>query len=186
MSHTISESRLEFCFSDAWRVIKFDECPEYQRLAQESGKQNLPGTKGVDFVGIWNEMLYFIEVKDFRTYRIENRPKLEAGTLAVELGQKVHSSIACLIGFYRTSPTPELWSPFAHLLCTSTRRIKVVLWLEHELPVHPVMQRKALNSLHIKNFKPRLQWITPYVFISNQETNVLTGVEVHNLPHPQL
>ncbi len=183
MPQIYPEGYLEFHFADDWNVIKFDEHPEYQKLAQTNGSQQLPGIKGVDFVGILHNTLYFIEVKDFRGHRIENRPRLEGGTLAVELGQKVHSSIACLVGFHRTSSTPEIWKPFVRLLSDPTKLVKVVLWLENELPSHPKGQRKARFSTYLSNFKPRLRWITSCVIISNQETNSLDEVQVHNLPH---
>jgi hypothetical protein len=58
----IKEGYLVFEFGDKWRVLKFDEHPDYENI---SGIVN--GTKGVDFIGIFNEKtLYFIEVKDFR------------------------------------------------------------------------------------------------------------------------
>jgi len=124
-------------------------------------------------------------VKDFRNYRIENRPRLEEGTLSIELGQKVHSSIACLVGFYRTATTtPNPWAPFVHLLSNRSKPVKVVLWLEHDLPSDPIGRRKALHSVGVNKYKPRLRWFTPYVFISSLDANILDNVQVRNLPRP--
>jgi hypothetical protein len=107
MTQTFREEYLEFNFSEDWYVMKFDDQPEYVCLAKNGGQRQLPGIKGVDFAGILNETLYLIEAKDFRDHRIENRERLESGELAIELGKKVHSSVACIIGFWRTSPDSD-------------------------------------------------------------------------------
>ena len=132
-------------------------------MAQSGGKRQLPGIKGVDFAGILDGVLYLIEAKDFRGHRIENRKRLESGELAIELRQKVHSSVACMVGFHRTSPNPDHWEPFVEALGDKGKRVKVVLWLEHELPPHPAVRRKALSSIHVKMFNSTLKSIMLFI-----------------------
>ena len=55
------ESELKFIFDDSWtNIIKFDESKFFNEIKQISG------TKAVDFIGIRNKSLYFIEVKNER------------------------------------------------------------------------------------------------------------------------
>jgi hypothetical protein len=72
MPITINEKLLRFRFDDTWAVIKYDDHRDYlERI------QHLPETKGVDFVAVLDErFLYFIEAKDFRGHRIENRARV--------------------------------------------------------------------------------------------------------------
>jgi hypothetical protein len=140
------EEYLAFEFGDRWRVFKLDEHQDYR---ERIGK--LDETKAVDFLGILDDNeLYFIEVKDFRGHRIENKDRLLKGTLpechylegkcqlhkgklplSVELAQKVRDSVACIIGGYRNSSQPEHWAPYAKLLHDKKTKIRVILWLEY-------------------------------------------------------
>ncbi|MDM8562499.1 hypothetical protein QUF54_04015 [Candidatus Marithioploca araucensis] len=73
----IEEGYLAFEFGDRWRVFKLDEHRDYR---ERIGK--LGGSKAIDFLGILdNQALYFIEVKDFREHRIENKTRFLKGKL---------------------------------------------------------------------------------------------------------
>jgi hypothetical protein len=73
----IEEGYLAFEFGERWRVLKLDE---HQYYRKHIGK--IDETKAVDFVGIFDDKkLYFIEVKDFRGYRIENKDRFLRGKL---------------------------------------------------------------------------------------------------------
>jgi hypothetical protein len=74
MSVTHPESRLEFTFSDDWRVIKWDDHPAFKNGLCKAGD-----TKSVDFVGVFIDAPWLIEVKNFRQYRIENKERLSSG-----------------------------------------------------------------------------------------------------------
>ena len=102
------EQNLRFEFGKQWHVLKLDAHADYrERIAK------LDGTKSVDFLGTFHERtLYFIEVKDFRGHRIENKDSLQAGLLAEEVGQKVRDSLACVISAHRVSVQDELWKTF--------------------------------------------------------------------------
>lgn len=192
------ESRLVFEFGERWHIFKLDEHRDYQ---ERIGK--IDETKAVDFVGIWdNQELYFIEVKNFCGHRIENKNRFLKGQLTecqliegqcqlikgelplpIELAQKVRDSIACLIGAYRTSSIQEHWTAYAKWLCESHKSIKVVLWLEYDLPSHPILRRKAMVSVDIKKFKEKLKWLTSHVIVENRDQQRLLDLKVSNLPN---
>jgi len=170
---------------------------EHRDYRKHIGK--LDGTKAVDFVGLYdNEVLYFIEVKDFRGHRIENKERLLKGklpscqlvngecqfdkgclSLPIELAQKVRDSIACIIGSCRTSSEPEVWLPYANCLCH--QKIKVILWLEHDLPDYPLLRKKAMASISTKIFKQKLKWLTAKVLVCSSDKQGLPDVKVSNL-----
>ncbi|HAI70223.1 MAG TPA: hypothetical protein DCM38_12410 [Gammaproteobacteria bacterium] len=192
----IVEGYLVFEFGEKWRVFKLDEHRDYR---EHIGK--IDETKAVDFVGIFdNKILYFIEIKDFRGHRIENKERLLKGnlptcqlvngecqfdkgrlSLPIELAQKVRDSIACIIGSCRTSSEPEEWLPYAKWLCHQDREIKVILWLEHDLPDYPLLRKKVMASISTKIFKQKLRWLTAKVLVCSSDNQGLPDVKVRNL-----
>ncbi len=190
----IEEGNLVFEFGDKWQVFKLDEHRYYrERIAK------IDETKAVDFVGIFNnEILYFIEVKDFRGHRIENRDRLiktkvpscqlvngecqfDKGSLSlpIELAQKVRDSIACIIGNSHTSSDSKTWLPYAKLICS--QKIKVILWLEQDLPDNSFERKKVERSIRIKRFKQKLSWLTYKVLVCSSDKPCLPDVKVSNL-----
>lgn len=179
MTH-FEEGYLAFDFGPRWQVIKLDEHRDYRERIEK-----LTGTKSVDFLGIFDHReLYLIEVKDFRRDRIATKERLSSGDLATELAQKVRDSLACIISANHTSSRPEEWRPYARLLCHTKRRIKVVLWLEHDLPPHPHARKKMLLSVRPNVFRRRLTWLTNRVFVFSSDNPGLLDVTVSNLPRP--
>ncbi len=192
----IEEEYLAFEFGDRWRVFKLDEHRDYR---ERIGK--LDGTKAVDFIGILDDFqLYLIEVKDFRSHRIENKNRFLKGKLpecqliegkcqllkgelplSVEFAQKVRDSVACIIGAYHTSSEPEHWAPYAKLLYE--RKIRVILWLEYELPIHPSHRNKVKAFLSPKFFKQKIKWLTSHVYVESMDQHTLPDIKVSNLPH---
>lgn len=174
----IKEGYLAFEFGHRWRVFKLDDHRDYRKRI---GK--LEETKAVDFLGILDENeLYFIEVKDFREHRIENRDRILKGELAIEVAQKVRDTLACIIGAYRTSSSPDFWQLYARLLCDTNVRINVVLWLEHDLPSHPQQREKTRASVRGNVFKQKLNWLTGQVFVHGLDIQGLPDTQVRNLP----
>lgn len=57
-ANSFEESGLLFQFGPAWKVLRWDKSPYYKKV---SGR----GFKGVDFIGIHNDQLYLIEVKNY-------------------------------------------------------------------------------------------------------------------------
>ena len=99
MTRTIKEGFLRFHFDESWIVIKYDDHKDYR---ERIGR--LPDIKAVDFAAIHDVVfLFFIEVKDFRGYRIQNRHRILDGELAVEVAQKVRDSVAGIVNCSCTS-----------------------------------------------------------------------------------
>ena len=172
------EGFLVLDFDRKWHILKLDEHRDYRERMERVDE-----TKAVDFAGILSRRdLYLIEVKDFRQYRIETQDRLSSGELAIELAQKVRDSVACIIGAHFTSSTPEDWKPFAETLCNQTRQIRVVLWLEHDLPSHPQQRKKALDSIRANVFKQKLAWLTKRILVCGSKKDGLPGLQVSNLP----
>ncbi|OAD23054.1 hypothetical protein THIOM_001120 [Candidatus Thiomargarita nelsonii] len=139
-----------------------------------------------------------IEVKDFRGHRVENRDRLfkaklpscqlvngkcqlDKGSLwlPIELAQKVRDSIACIIGNSHTSSEPKTWQPYAKLICR--QKIKVILWLEQDLPDNPFERKKVELSIRIKRFKQKLSWLTYKVLVCSSDKQCLPDVKVSNI-----
>jgi len=175
-----TEGFLRFDFDEhCWCVLKLDDHDDYRDRIQK-----IKDTKAIDFLGIFNnKTLYFIEVKDFRQHRIENKERLLSSDLAIELAQKVRDSVACIIGAYQTSKNPEQWQPFVEKLSTKAEPI-VVLWLEQDLPSHPIQKKKVTDSIDTKYFKQKLFWLTKRVIVcSIKDDDIVPKLYVSNLPH---
>ena len=112
MPITIDEKRfLRFRFHDTWVAIKYDDHGDYNERIER-----LPETKAVDFVAVLDQRsLYFIEAKDFRGHRIENRDRVHDGELAIEVAQKVRDTIAGIVAAHHRGSTEE-WSSIHRVL----------------------------------------------------------------------
>lgn len=171
------EGNLAFDFGSSWQdsVIKFDEHSDYHKIAN-----SIEQTKGVDFLGIWRGELAFIEVKDFRGYRIQNKERLKTGELLSEVGQKVRDSIACIMGASRTSHEREIWQPYKTVLCHGNGRLRIILWLEQDQS----RPRDAIRyDILRKKLKSRLQWlgVTINVYALHQSTSNNLDFQVTSL-----
>jgi hypothetical protein len=174
------EGYQQFSFDDdRWVVFKYDDETAYRKRIGE-----LSGTKAVDFVGMHNGDLFLIEVKDFRNHRIENQARLTSGDLAIESGQKIRDTVAGIIGAYRTSD-PQKWSEFARSMTDSRKAIRVVVWLEYDLPEKYIQREKVRASVETAIYKQKLSWLTSRVLVTNQANNGVPDLVVRNLPHLQ-
>jgi hypothetical protein len=174
------EGYQRFTFDDQfWTVFKYDHEAAYQDRIQK-----LPETKAVDFVGMHHKNVYFIEAKDFRGYRIENKNRLLDEALPVEIGQKVRDTIAGIIGAYRTTSDPGRWEMLAKTLTARNSMVRVVVWLEYDMPAQNPARQKVRASVESNVFKKKLFWLTPRVFVTNQANHNLPNATVVNLPRP--
>ena len=119
----LEEGKLAFDFDDAsWQVMRWDAPnPGYV-----NGIRNLPKSKAVDLIGIHDQKLFLIEVKDYRYY---NRQKEDPPPL--EFAWKVRDTIAGLVGMYRHGDYEPL-GPFVALLANPNQRVIPILWLEDQ------------------------------------------------------
>ena len=176
------EGHQRFTFDDQrWAVVEYDDHPDYrQKIA------NLNSTKAVDFIGLYNGRdgdLYWIEVKDFRGYRIQNKPRLSDGELATEVGQKVRDSLAGVVGPYRTSGQWELWRPLVRAIGRRESTIRVLLWLEEDRIPGPNGRRRNAAQVQTQLLKQRLGWLTARAFVVSQRLGGCPeGLVVSDLP----
>jgi hypothetical protein len=178
MAQTYDEGRLRFTFSAPWRVLKWDEHPAY---TQGLGRHH--PTKAVDFVGEYLGVAWFIEVKDFRGYAIENRERFP-NQLADEVADKVRDSLGSMIwacgreAFAPHTDLPRLVQ--AILQRREGQKTPVVLWVEPGRPLPPE-QRAVLTDL----IKQRLKWAGVRVLVTDSrvfEPEQIPGLEVSSLP----
>lgn len=173
----IREDYLEFDFDESWKVFRFDEHPYYRKQMEKVDE-----TKAIDFLGIFDDQLFLIEVKDFRGHRIETRERLLTGELCIEIAQKVRDSLACIIGAHRNSNEIEHWRPYAEILCNPEKSIKVVVWLETDSPPSNLHQRQRFrNSVSTNTFKRKLKWLTSRVLVCSINSTGLPDLEVRSL-----
>jgi hypothetical protein len=175
------EGCLRFSFGNEWRVIKYDDSPVYREHISK-----LPETKAVDFIGLHAGDLFLIEVKDLRGFRIQNQARLTSGDLAIEVGQKVRDTLAGIIGAYRTASEPETWQDFANLLTNRAKKIKVIVWLEYDQPIHHRDRQKVEAGVEGNLIKKHLRWLTAQVIVCNQAGRPLEHLNVANLPRTNL
>lgn len=166
---TFDEGHQRFTFDDQrWTVEKYDSHADYRNKIAK-----LSGTKAVDFVGLLDGVrgdLYWIEVKDFRGYRIQNKERLSEGELAIEVAQKVRDSIAGIIGAYHTSGSWETWEPFVRSLQSRDNRVRVILWLEQDNMPGPPGVRKNQAQVLGQALAQKLRWLTARVFVLGSAT----------------
>ena len=176
------EGHQVFSFDDvSWIVLKYDDA---KGGYYKDRIKKLDGTKAVDYIGTHKGNLYLIEVKDFREHRIENQKRLTGDGLAIESGQKVRDTVAGIIGAYRTSD-PQKWDVFANVLHDKIAVIRVVVWLEYDLPTHDKQREKVRTGIATNVYKAKLSWLTSRVLVSNQIHNVVPDLKVSNLARPQ-
>lgn len=178
--NAFAEGSLQFHFDDRWTALKYDgPDPGDYRAKMDA----LEDTKAVDFVALYtpvdgNEQLYWIEVKDYRTQR---RPNQQG--LAAVVAQKTRDSIAGVVGFFRTSATPDLWRPFMRALSRKNTVVKVLFWLE-ERPLPGPPQRR-INRAHVQamEIKRRVRWLTTKVAVVGRGLGAIPdGLTVSDLP----
>lgn len=183
MSRVFTEGKLEFTFDDTWTVQKWDDEPAYR-----DGIGRVGSSRAVDFCGIRKGLLFIVEVKDFRGYRIENKGRLTSETsakgqiepLAEEIAIKVRDTIAGMVGARRCRLTEEHhWKPVLHALGDPTAGLHIVLWLEEDFPRSP-LQTSTLQE----NLRRKLAWLTTKVLVSSHKDlhSIPLGVQVRNLP----
>ncbi|MBK8257780.1 MAG: hypothetical protein IPK82_34565 [Polyangiaceae bacterium] len=189
---SLVEGALVFEFSEGWLIEKYDEHAIYRggverlkdRLVVEvDGRSHVlrAGTKAVDFIGLWRGEIHFIEVKDFRGHRIENKKRLRDGELAIEVAVKVRDTIAGLVGGFQRTGAPE-WRPFVEALARHGRP-HVCLWLEEDTLGRAPMELGHPGLSLEKELDKQLSWLAPRLLVQNRrQTARLSGISVRSLP----
>lgn len=183
------EGALRFDFDRTWQVVKYDNEPAYR-----DGIETLGQTKAVDFVGQHDapktahhdaaKRLFFIEVKDFRRHRIENKERVSSGELANEVAHKVRDTIAGMIGAQRRRPDESIWGELVRAL-EHGHEIRVILWLEEDQPRGGKdIRADGRRSTLLKSLKARLRWLDARALVESRATG-LPGVTVTGLARNQ-
>jgi hypothetical protein len=189
---TFAEGALVFEFGHGWIVEKYDDHPAYrQGIERLRGRAQIDvdgrahalelGTKAIDFVGLWESEVHFIEVKDFRGHRIENKQRIRNGDLAVEVALKVRDTIAGIVGACQ-KPGGEPWQPFVEAFAKRGRP-RVCLWLEEDTLGRREMKRGHPGIALQQELEDRLSWLAPRVLVrSRAHDSGVAGIAVHSLP----
>ncbi|WP_437278244.1 hypothetical protein WME90_44665 [Sorangium sp. So ce375] len=175
MSFVHDEGKLRFAFDSDWKILKWDDHGAYV-----GGLQRFQETKAVDFFGLYLDEPYFIEVKDFRGHRIENKVRLSSGELAREVAYKVRDTVAAMVWACDRLPLDrgELRG-FVRRILARTKKVPVVLWLEEDRPLEP-----AIASTLGEAIKRELTWLNPRVLVTCRslvQTDPVHGLVVTNL-----
>ena len=183
-----NESGMRFSFDALqWKfLIQYDAQTDYKKIQNAIEK-----TKAVDFIGILNtSILSFIEVKNFKGHRIENKPRVERGDdpLELEVAQKVRDTLAGITGAVRHSThIKDHFETYQQYLSNAKKDIHVVLWLEKDASPQPNSLRdkrdKAFGgSLDIR-LRQKLNWLTSHVIVTDSATNLYSDtLKVQFLP----
>jgi hypothetical protein len=153
MSTQLDEGQLRFVFGDEWQVERYDrgELGEQGHSYYRNQVSRLPNTKAVDFMALLNgEDVYFIEIKDFRNYRIENKTRLTSGELALEVAHKVRDTLAGLMGATRNESPATILSETTGLIINRTKTVRVA---EH--PYHPDPESPSLVYTSSSSRQPK-------------------------------
>ncbi|RJP35307.1 MAG: hypothetical protein C4547_09660 [Phycisphaerales bacterium] len=172
----IDERFLAFEFSDLWQVIKYDES------VQHTQRMQLLDSKGVDVVALHPNLIMFLEIKDFRGRRIENKYKF-GGSLARTVAQKVRDSVAGVVGQVGVDSSPSTWTATAKSLIDRRANVIVVLFVEQELR-ESVNRRKARMTVEGGLLKRHLRWLAARSLVVDRDTycDLLPDIQVMSLP----
>lgn len=173
VSRGFDEESLHFEFDDAWQVVHYDDEPVFHR-----GIKRVQGTHDVDFIALRaGKQLFFIEVKDFRGYRIQNKKRISNGELAELVAQKVRDTVAALVGARRSKVDDETWRELTRAL-EPGHAVRVVLWLEEDPPSgRRDIRADSRRSILQKDIEKRLSWLDVRAMVESRNTG-LPGVTV--------
>ena len=165
---SITEGKFIFTFPDNWEVIKYDDSHFFKNHIRKS-----QGCKAVDILALSDNCLFFIEIKDFRGYRIESKKSIRNDEILNEVVQKVRDTIMGLYAAYRR--TNEELAPFYRYLCMTSkystlarhqRKIIVVWFIEQD--IQPNFEFSPI-SLRVK-LKNQLKFLNINCLVHNKET----------------
>lgn len=157
------ESNLIFDFPAHFHVIKFDESSYFQNKFKK-----LQSSKAVDFLAYdtVKEIMYLIEVKNFRDAEVENKDRLKLDSresLALEVSLKVRDTLSCCVGASLHHSEEEI-TYFFDVLASGNVKVKVILFLEGRFK-NPTQVFTAQRD----RMKKQLSWLTTQVSVENIE-----------------
>jgi len=195
----IIEERLRFEFGPSWQQVeKYDDHAIHQKgigclqgrfackdenccgefICTKCGKEPGHGSKAVDILGSPEGKAYFIEIKDFRGHRIENKKRVQ-NDLAIEVALKVRDSLAGLVGALH-KPDSESW----HMRAASIFKTKpkVILWLEADNDSRMSRKQGHSGPTLVDKLGKKLEWLNPDIIVQSQhESRGAPDLKVSNL-----
>lgn len=170
------EEGLTFQFTDKWLLpdfqkdgeyVMFDKHPVYDAIQsignykEKDKKGNLVsvrGSKTVDFVGVLDNEIYFIEVKNFRRDADISKEKIEHK--AIDIASKVRDSISTIIGGkFNCKEDRQLWKQIVGLINKEENKIQIICWLEFNIPDISEKMAKDILGTYQKKLKQKLEWL---------------------------
>lgn len=183
------ESRLKFGFPDGSKVVKFDDSVFYRKYFNE-----LPDSKGVDFIAVEKDNISFIEVKNctgdegncrWRIYP-NNRKKDTSHTkvnvkgrdsLDIEVPQKVAMTLAALSGAKTFEGSKESVEElkeiqetiFSEDFSDEKKKKYVILFLEGDFGGHTRTKKMIMSDLQ-KSMDKKMKWLNCKVSVVDSDT----------------
>lgn len=164
------ESGINFCFQPNWTVFKYDE-----HLAHKKVEKFLKPTKAVDFLGIHNDKLYFVEVKNYRDHTGDDTTQevLQGNgeELMHRIAMKVRDTIATSTGAARFSTNDgAFFTRVNQLLLDEEKKLVVIACVE--LDVSNDKERKAKMGIWQQKLKQKLSWLHAVRISVNSVSNI--------------
>lgn len=185
----IEESGLKFIFEEEAKAVKYDDSKFYRNYMNQ-----LPESKGVDFISVQAGRLVFTEVKNCKGYEADcrwrifpNNKKRDVShttvntegrdSLDIEISEKVAMTIAGLVGAYTKaagSKAAECLSEYTDTLISSAvksgnRQLLIILFLEGNFGCETRTKKTIMMELE-KSIKKKLAWLNCLVSVVDSST----------------
>ena len=181
----LPEGSLRFSFGDDYKVIKFDETTFYRRYFN-----NLPYSKGLDFIADSARDILLIEVKNCKGNEERNRWRTiidhkkvisPDGTtddsFDTEIAQKVAMSISCLVGANTKSgftDTASVLVPYFmgitdNKIASERKKAKVIFFLEGDFGSGTRTKRMIMQRIQ-ESVGKKLRWLNCSVQVVDSAT----------------
>jgi Holliday junction resolvase len=156
----IGEGDLRFIFNHGMTASKYDDWSFYKNQLLKRFNP-IGGVKAVDIIAIDHQIVWLIEIKD---YRIEC--KTNAADLANVVALKIRDTLSGLVAAKNNATGDEQWVAQQAL---SKHRIRVVLHLEQPLK-HSRLRPIVINPADIKQkLKQRLKCIDAHPLVVSKD-----------------
>ena len=176
------EGKLDFTFSNNYKVVKFDGTDFYKRY------KSMPNGKGVDFILFSDDRIILLEIKDCSGYERENAWRVEPNKIThknntydesfdIEIAKKVSSTFSCLVGV-GTYPKIDLTQDMKELcdvldkLRRQKTNVSVILFLEGDFHTKTYTKTMVMGKIKRQIKKYLSSWI------SNITVNVIDSVKL--------
>lgn len=185
----IEESGLKFEFPENVNAIKYDDSNFYRHYINQ-----LPESKGVDFLSVQDKRLIFTEVKNCKGHEADNNwriypdnRKLKTShtivdtsgreSLDIEVAKKVSLTIAGLVGAYTKEvgcESAEELSVYAKSMVSSaieagTKQLLVILFLEGDFGCESRRKTMIMRDLEA-SIRKKLSWLNCRVSVVDSNT----------------